>query len=624
MFELDEILEEPCATPERVSTALASYCANLPAVRMVPDADPELRQMVAFGARLLAAEALQLDNAAWFCIETSRRRVHAFRCDGGGMVLPLAAVSSLAALADAASLPYGPACAALELVFERRGWRVVQIVEELQDLSILFEESGAPAGGSKLIGADCQLFASEPEEPADALLRAFLGQYPGFDEAATRNAAWRQLSGRARLHLDAFLSNLQPMAVEACRRLHCRSLKAFNALTHDRQRLALYRSQLAAAVPVLAKVLAESTEACLLPLRLAVDMRLELAGAGASAFGVKRELIRFLSGVEVEEIGLDDPEVEALWLNEPQYVLGALAAVEPAHRPSGLEEWAAFHELVRPLRQWQDHFPALIAPFLCYAGRRGFVATRDTVLRRLGHLELLVAFGEYLDCLEKGMRRSRRVASAEEGQRFRRDYAARRGLLRLALEAHRWRGRVARETTRRIAALEQATRRPELAWPFAMPQEVHGLSIVFLASGAAMVAESLRMSHCIETLYPEAVRGERLPFSVRNSAGEAVATFDLSLRQHPAGWRVELNALSGPRNGEPTPAVAGAVASFIKSASEAASGNEAAIERWLTGCKGRKVQLLERDRERFVRAAEREAIRPILQRLTTRGRRGSK
>src|SRR5690606_6208647 len=115
----------------------------------------------------------------------------------------------------------------------------------------------------------------------------------------------------------------------------------------------LYRAQVAISVPVIAKVLAESDDDTLLPLRLAIDMRRELAPAAAATFGVQPEVIRFLSGVNVDTIGLWDSEIEALWTKDTGYVLRALAAIDPSQRPMDETDWAAFHALIRPMRQWR-------------------------------------------------------------------------------------------------------------------------------------------------------------------------------------------------------------------------------------------------------------------------------
>ena len=605
MLDLDNDLDLQCE--------LELFCGEPPAVHSITAGDADLRQVLCFGATE-AFSGLRFLPGASVCIETARGRLHAFQWEGQAGELPHGAFPALAAIADAASPAQGPGCTLLQFEYRRNGWRVLEVEDELAELFT----DGPPQGGepqaARLTGHDAGLLAAEPREPADALWSALGARFPELDRPELRERAWKRLYACAAPLVEAFLARLQPLAVDACRALSRPGIGAYNAIAHPVPRIALYRAQALRAVPAVGVILIDKQDNWLLPLRLAIDSRASLAAAAARALKVRKEAIRFLAGKELQALGLDDPEASELWLGAPHYVMACIAAVDPAHRPATGREWAAFHALIRPLRQWQEYLPGLIAPFLRRAGKRGYADTLASVERKLRHATHLADFGSYLHSLWRAARGRRRNADPEAEAEFRRTYSSTRGLPRLAMEAERWRKAVLRETTRLMAELEKETGAGPIELPFTPPETIEGHRIVFLDSGAEMVAESLRMSHCVETLYPATVRGERLAFSIRDESGRAIATFDVSLRPAKGRCVVKLNELNGPGNEPACPAACGIVLKFQIQVAALLEGREAAVAAWLEDRKRRLVGALERQRQRLAKDAELAATRPFLAR----------
>jgi hypothetical protein len=619
MDDMPEVIIYPTEeedTAGRLQTAIAEFRDQLPAIHWVDEApvgEAKPRQLLVFGATQQDG-FLHLADNAWLYLETRQRRVHAFRWRGEGrpLRLPLPALGALAELAEASTRPYGPACAEIELSYGRRGWRVVG--ESRSHEESWLDEVDPQLGTTHLVGQECEFLRPEPDEPFFALTEIFFARYPALTGNAARAEAWRVLRSTVLALCQAFQSNLQPLALQACARLGCTSIKAFNALAHESQRVALYRAQLADAVPIVAKLLAGSEAPALLPVRLAVDLRLELAPAAAGAFGVRPAVIRSLSGVSVAEMGACSGPTADMWLEQPSLLLGALDAIEPAHRPRDPGGWAAFHALVKPLLRHREHFAALVIPFLRQAAARGLEQSLASVRRRLGHEERLGDFEAFLQHLAKAARRLRLLARDEDDKEFARRYAHGRGLLQLALESSRWRAACAREVARLMTAREARLGRDRLTLPFPVPRELDGLAIVFLDSGAALAAEGERMCHCIASLYPAAARGERLPFSVRTRAGEPLASFDISFKRGRA-WRADVNEVNGPHNGQAAPEAVQAAHDFARLVGSELASSGALVEAWLERCRGRAAKRLRPVHERFVATASLRELRPIIERL---------
>jgi hypothetical protein len=254
----------------------------------------------------------------------------------------------------------------------------------------------------------------------------------------------------------------------------------------------------------------------------------------------------------------------------------------------------------------------LVAPFLRHAAKRGFQSTLSSCVRRHGDPARLADFHDFAAALETRMKRYRRCsAEADDQARDVIDYAARRGLIRLADDVQKWRHALARQVSARMAVLESVGGGGRLTIPFPMPTEINGCRILFLDSCAAMVQEGLTMEHCIASLYPACARGERLAFSIRDATNRAVATFDVSFTALGEHFDVGVNELSGPKNSDASPAAAELVATFRRTLQERSKEQANELRAWLASRSTLSTRMLEREQAKFIKQAEQAAIEPF-------------
>lgn len=584
-----------------LSTALSEFRRVLPIVHLVSENDSELRQAIIFGSTARAG-GTWLRRGNWLCLESSARRVYAFRSRGPAVLLPDSAFASLVSICEARCQGYGPMTFTDEVEYSMRDWRVSDDRHEMRALlpeCVLSHEANVPT----LSGEDTDL-DRDGEAPRAALVEAFLDGYPQF--AVDDGAVQAALDAVVQEWLDRFLSRLQSPALDACQTLGRRSLSAFNSISAERLAIVSYRAQATRAIPLLGFLLAEIREPSLLPIRLAIDSCAPLVDAAANAFRVPKEVVRFFSAKSLQDIGVVSAEIEALWRSHPDFVLRSVAVVAPEQRPRTSSEWAAFYRLVEALTEHKDNFLSLVSPFLREASRRGFQATVSAIERVQGSVATISDVQPYLDCLAAALRR-KGVPAALSIPDFSWRYAAERGLLRVIDEARRWRHALARHASLFINGADSKSP-PKLTLPFALPQQLARHRFVFLDSWAALVAEGVRMSNCVGALYADCMRGERLVFSLQTRERNPVATLDISLRHSDGETEAVLNDVRGPHNLDPTPQAAAVAQRFTKRVEAAAQREPEKLQHWLLGMERRRAGNFERHRLRVLRKAERQAI----------------
>ena len=574
-----------------------------------------LRQFFAVGIRCTPHPSVML-NYAFVCVETVRRRVHAFRYVGPTVRLEDGALEELGALADAIydqgfhdcsswSIDYveGVGCRIPETHIKpsysghMRGRRVVT------RLCI-------PRGGGEF-GAwfDLPLLNLDLLEEAvgKCAIKMFIRNYPQFETADWTPMQPLIIAARARI--DTFVAGLQPAALDACRLSERDSVRAFNAFASSEDRIARFRGQAAAAFPILGLLCAERWEPDMLAIRLAIDRRLPLIETAARSFDVRKDVIRFLAGKSMDHLGLNAlPKAERFWIDSPGVVLKALDAIEPDHRPRERADWLAFHHFIGQFDEWHTIPRELIQPFFRDAGKRGLQATREWMAKRYASESAIADCKDFLDSLagETTLTDEDWMVGATAMWHF----IVARGMRKVLDDSRKWHSAFASEAASRLSVLKDLESEPASSFPFDVPKAIDGFQIVFLDRYSALVEEGLRMSHCISTLYADARTGSRLPFSVRTLEGRSLASFDISLMLHPSGFEAVLNELRGYRNAHVPDDCKQAVTRFLVLVQGEARAHQEATQAWLE--EKAEARVCEPGHDIYLRAAKRAAVLTVV------------
>lgn len=561
-------------------SALAGFSRHLPVVHLNLDEGAALRQALIVPARPDPSAPCDrpvflAEERALVILETSSRTVRFFTTSGASGQLDREMLEALCGTADR--------CAEMDGFTECR------------EMPLPHRWEWEPIIGYALAAAFARAhpeFAHEADEAAEPLLR------------------------RAQWELCAFFGSVDRATLDACVSFGLDTLRGFNALAHADPRIALYRRQAVAALPILALLWNRSDSAVPERVTQAVDRREPLFRAVAEAWEVPKETIRFLGGKTPEHLGLDDGgEGWRTWLHDPGWMLRALSAIAPEHRPRTRVEWGAFYEMVGAFRRCEGLPVRLTHAFLREAGRQGLCAARDAFIRRHAGLSALSASREFLHALT--MELKYRAACADPAHTAAL-LAEAVGLDRLLRCSKRWLDLTAQKTTARLT-VNQDGQEP-FPPPFPVPAMMRGFRLVFLDGFGALVEEGLRMSHCIPMLYPECARGRRLAFSLRNADGSPCATFDLSLVRGRRGAHAVLNELRGPGNESAPEECRKAVEELVAEVDAGLQGNPQLADQWPESAPGTPAAIPNELVEEAAERAKREALCEVLAEIGGFGR----
>ena len=601
-----------CNADKALETALGEFVQQNWIVHQTVVGSDSLRQFFAVGIRCTPHPTLMF-NYAFVCVETVRRRVHAFRYLGPPVRVEEGALEELGALADTIydqgfhecqswSIDYveGVGCRTQE-THSDSVWRVVK------RLCI------PPGVGKFCAWFDLPLLNPDLLEEAvgKCAIKMFIRNYPQFESAywSADRTPMQPLIIAARARIDAFIAGLQSGALDACKVSDRDSVHAFNAFASSEDHIARFRGQAAAAFPILGLLCAERREPDMLAIRLAIDRRQPLIETAARSFDVRKDVIRFLAGKSLEQLGLNvRSKAERFWIDSPGVVLKALDAIEPDHRPRERADWLAFHHLIVQFDDWYTIPRELMQPFFRDAGKRGLQATREWLAKRYASESAIADCKDFLDSLagETTLTDVDRMVGSTAMWHF----IAARGMRKVLDDSRKWHSVVAREAASRLSVLKNLESEPASSFPFDVPKAMDEFQIVFLDRYSALVEEGLRMSHCIANLDQAARTGHRLPFSLRTLEGRSLASFDISLMLQPSGFEAVLNELRGYRNAHVPDDCEQAVTRFLASVQVEARAHEEATQEWLI--EKREAILCDPGHAIHLREAKRAAVLAVV------------
>lgn len=402
------------------------------------------------------------------------------------------------------------------------------------------------------------------------------------EEVGTLN---RRLIPALRKARAAFEEALDTDALNTCKLLGAFTPSAYNYLAGSNPVINRYRREAVCLLPVLAKFLIEDSGVEATSIRVSIDGRKSLIDVVAASFCVPKEVVRYLiSEARLEEQGsLTWSDAGFELALHPQRLLQVLSSVPSEKRPRTIAAWRIFfrfYDLLSPL----DDDPRLIESFFHEAGMKGWKDTWDTIAWLYGSIEALRDLSACLNEIEVAAEFEnlsngfsshtndiKASVAKDDGAPRLSPWFQRKGLLQLLPVSRRWHQLFQAEVRQRIGEADNA-KDISLGFPFDKPIEVEGLQVVPLLSYAAFIDEGMQMDHCVATLYHDCRRTGRRVFSVRNSKGEPLSTFDLSFNRE-AGTGivlVRLNEHRGPHNTEPSRQCVRAAKSFIRLLEDAA------------------------------------------------------
>ena len=358
----------------------------------------------------------------------------------------------------------------------------------------------------------------------------------------------RSLESDWRENISSFLALLDQETLTAARLLGGLSPKRYNFLVNSDPKVATYRRQAAATMPLLMQQLCENNDSTMAPLLAAIDDGKPLFKLLASEFQVQPSVLKALAGVRPEWLAKAKP-------NRIAALARLVSAIDANFRPRNEEEWKKFSAALETIGTLSKRSLHVMPPtiWIRHIAQSGYALPQILADNVEAHSQLISRF---VNALTSAVAFELEIRNASHLQEraiadLNQHYLLPLRLDRL-LEVSRRYGEAFRKAQSSYALEIQALTSLEWPSPIAGALQHDDSSIIPLLSQEELVKEGKAMSNCIGTFRAACAQGVCQIFSIRDLNHHRQSCLETTLHRTPTG-RFDLRVVQLKAYGNTTP-----------------------------------------------------------------------